>query len=164
MPKYTAHEDGENTAGRLIAAHHDHLDGARIKYLLSEEPAGKDYGGQVHLVGDPVSTLLAIDFIVIVCREMWEAWTPDQRTAAMDHYLCQCGRKDDKQGDGGKFVKKRPNYQEFTDVIYRHGFWSKFPEETAFAHAAAKQLRLPLGEGRTIAVKRSSTMERGAPA
>lgn len=130
----------------LIHEHHDHLRDARIAlaWNLTWQP---DADGRVTLAtcmraNDLARELAPFDFVVLLRRATWkdERFSDEHRRAVMDHALCYAARATDKAGDDavderGRAVwrTRKPDIVEFSEVIERHGIYSRDVERIADA-------------------------------
>lgn len=130
----------------LVHSHHDHLRDARI-VLAWNLTWQADADGRVRLIActrasDLARELAPWDFVILLRRATWkdERFADEHRRALMDHALCYAARATDKAGDEavderGRAVwrTRKPDIVEFSDVIERHGIYSRDVERIADA-------------------------------
>ncbi len=130
----------------LIHDHHDHLRDARIAiaWNLTWQP---DADGRVKLAAcarasDLARELAPFDFVIHLRKACWkdERAKDEHRRALMDHALCYAARAADKAGDDAVDVRgravwrtRKPDIVEFSEVIERHGIYSRDVERIADA-------------------------------
>lgn len=114
-------------ASELISKYHGHLVNAKIEYcfrIKKWEKNGKPVPGKTEKTSVFWQELTGIDFCIIVNEQYWHELRRFQKEAVLDHLLCFCGF--DNEEDGGiKYVKAKPEVEEFADVIRRHGCWTQ---------------------------------------
>ncbi len=134
----------ELVAAELIPEHHPHLEAARIAYLFTEGPL-VSRGAAVLAKSQTASGLMehfaAVDFVLVFDREGWTHLTDGERAALVDHHLCACAGKADKDGEIHWSIRA-PDVQEFREVIDRHGLWDDGLRD--FAKRAARWAQPPL--------------------
>lgn len=96
------------------------------------------------------------DFIILLNKMAWDAFTKEQKMALLDHELCHIMPSEDKNGEhiqddlGRKmFRTRRHDIEEFQDVVRRHGVYKKDLER--FAEVVAKKQAQPLFSEQTTA-------------
>lgn len=130
----------------LVHEHHDHLRDARIvvAWNLTWQP---DADGRVKLAAcmranDLARELAPFDFVILLRRSTWkdERFKDEHRLALMEHALCYAARATDKAGEDavderGRAVwrTRKPDIVEFSEVIERHGIYSRDVERIADA-------------------------------
>lgn len=139
-------------AEKLIADHHDHLDGTHIEYVFRDKAAntgGKEVWGKArkisglnaYLAGDTSEGDAVEDFFVIeIAEDVWRILDAGQRVALVDHELSHCtiAINDDNIVTG---IALAPHdVEEFRGVLERHGLWR--PDLTDF-FASAKSSSHP---------------------
>jgi len=143
----------EDIVEKLVPEHHDHLDRqdvtircvfrdtaakSRGKIVLGK--ARKIAGLNAHLVGlvrrDDLGDDPADFFVIEVPHMPWQALTPAQRTALVDHELCHfyVAIPDDPKEDR-KLVLVGHDLEEFSAIVERHGLWR--PDLVEFAKVIA---------------------------
>jgi hypothetical protein len=108
-------------ARALIHGYHTHLGQASIAYLYREQ---LERGGRVRLgVAQRASAKLRylseFDFILEFNWQTWNALSPPQRIALVDHELCHCVRDDE-----GRYGMRRHDVEEFSEIVGRWGLWT----------------------------------------
>jgi hypothetical protein len=115
-------------AEKLIAKDHYHLATARIRYVIKSKATkrgGVPIPGNVYKMGGKFEFLTGFDFVIEVAQEIWNDYSPAQRTALTDHYLARCvGEPDEEDGDDMKWSLRAPPVQEFPEVAERRGAWN----------------------------------------
>lgn len=133
-------------AEKLIADHHNHLDGTHIEYVFRDKAAnsgGKEVWGKArkisglnaYLAGDIGEGVDVEDFFVIeIAEDVWRILDGDQRVALVDHELhhCTIAINDDNVVTGLAIAPH--DLEEFKAVVERHGLWR--PDITEFLKAA----------------------------
>lgn len=94
------------------------------------------------------------DFIILLNKVAWDAFTKEQKLALLDHELCHIMPAEDKNGehlqdDRGRklFRMRRHDIEEFSEVVRRHGVYKKDLER--FAEVIAKKHAQPLFNSET---------------
>jgi hypothetical protein len=132
---------------RLVEAHHHRLALAKIGLAWHlkwrADPDGHVRLGKAVKVSDLHRRFHGYDFLVLLNRHFWqdEAFTDAWRQALLDHELCHCGVRRDKQGDELRDEEGRPvwrvvkhDVEEFQAIADRYGLWKSDLER--FAKAA----------------------------
>jgi len=130
----------------LVHEHHDHLRDARIAiaWNLTWQP---DADGIVSTAkcmraNDLARELAPFDFVILLRRSTWkdERFSDEHRRALMDRALCYAARAtttggDDAVDERGRPVwrTRKPDIVEFSEVIERHGIYSRDVERIAEA-------------------------------
>ena len=61
------------------------------------------------------------DFVIIIAEKEWENQTdPRKKTQLVDHELCHCWYRVDKQGES-HWVIREHDIQEFREILERYG-------------------------------------------
>ena len=114
---------------------------SRKRVLKELEEAG--HTQECKKASDLDRDLHQFDFIIILNRETWEAFSEEQRAALLDHELCHAEVKyNDGQvefDDRGRIVYRirKHDIEEFSEVVSRNGIWKN--DLIAFAEAMADQ-------------------------
>lgn len=149
MPReYSKSEKIEAIAKPLVKAHHDHLLGAKIAYVMKEvvdeqKPMKPGRAGKhakvakARKVSDLYLLLCGFDFILEVDEFYFNFLGPEQQEALIDHELCHMAQDED-----GFYIREH-EVEEFRAVLERHGFWRTGLEE----FVAAAQPFLPFDDG-----------------
>lgn len=127
---------------------HPALKRARIGVIMREEAQksdGREVYGKARLVSEIESVYIPFDFIIELAYDLWKRLTGSQRIALIDHELCHCRYWE------GKASLRRHDFEEFSVVLKRHGYWWPQAHDVA---VTAKQATLwePNGEGGVQAV------------
>lgn len=115
-----------------LKRYHEHLEDARIGVLFRDEApqsGGHATLGMAKKVSpDAQAAGLAYDFILWFAEDTWMQLTTEQRTALVDHELMHC---EYVLRDGEWKAKIRPHdFEEFNEIIARHGLWWPGAQET----------------------------------
>lgn len=134
----------------MLEAHHPHL--ADAKFAIAWRYGWKpDVDGRVKMVSvkkgsDLDHELHGYDFVVLVNHELWNSsgFDASQCEALMDHALCRCEVSRDRNGEPqsdetGRTVYRlrRPDIEEFKEIIARHGMYTT--ALTEFAQTVIKK-------------------------
>lgn len=126
--EYGIAEAVETTALKLIPSYHPELATARIRYIYvdkASQESGRAVLGKVRKISGALQFLLDLDFLVEVALDQFNELDPDQRTALVDHLLERCfGEEDEKSGEM-KWQVRKPDVQEFSSILQRHGAWNQ---------------------------------------
>jgi hypothetical protein len=119
---FHAADQPQAIGGVLIEALRRELVGANIAYLFREKMRS---GGQVKYAKAGRSSALleyltSLDFVIEFNWTAWGQFTPLQRLACVDHYLCRCA----KDSDSGLYVMRHPDVAEFGEIVRRYGLWT----------------------------------------
>src|SRR5690348_4498506 len=132
---------------------HEELDGATVK-LAWRKGTKQDVDGRIVLgrcvkVSDLHREFFNADFIVVLNREYWDAFSDAQRLALMDHELCHAAIKLDKNGqemydekDRQVFRTRKHDLEEFREVVERHGLYKD--DLRLFAETVRSAKKVPL--------------------
>jgi hypothetical protein len=140
---------------RLVAANHPHLAEAKVVlgwHLGWKADADRHVKlGRAKKVSDLDHLLHGFDFIILLNRVIWHMpeWTDKEMTALLDHELCHCQVRKDKNGDEMKDERGRLIYrirkhdvEEFQEIMSRHGAWKGDLE--VFVKKALERRKQPL--------------------
>lgn len=143
---YEAH-DVEEVAKGLINSVPEHYDlkGVKIAYLFTDKKQ-KDGGiGKITwaYVRPTNKELRAHDdtipwFVMVVNEYVWQELDEKQKKALVDHELCHCKIRVNKEGFRSP-VTKQHDYSDFSGVLARHGAWSPTLRNWG-EHIKAKQI------------------------
>lgn len=125
--KYSLAPEVETLAKKIIEKYHDHLFGARIKYLFKNDKwikKGKVILGQAKMAAEDVRFISDFDFIIIINRNAWNNATSDVREALIDHELHHCLVEIENNGES-KFSILDHDVQEFIPIVGRYGLWQE---------------------------------------
>lgn len=127
----------------LIELYHPHLMDARIGFLFRDE-AATSKGKKVYATARKPPGWMTVfndyDFIIEIAEDTWKDLTVPRRKALIDHELSHCF------GYEGKFSVVAHDFEEFNQILERHGLWNwdLMTAEPKFKKAA--QIELPLSE------------------
>lgn len=113
-----------NLVKKVLKDYHQRLDGAKIAVVMRSK-AHKVKGKTILATASkPQSSLRPLlekeyDFVVTIASDSWESLDDKQKDALIDHELCHC------TFDGGHAGIRPHDYEEFAEIIERHGFWRK---------------------------------------
>jgi hypothetical protein len=150
----------------LIANYHPHLADARIAYLF-RSPTWKSKGQEVAgTAGTPSARERCfagdreLAFVITLNWEWWEGANERARRALLDHELSHCAR--DEGPDGlPSWTTVGHDFEEFTDIVRRHGLWREGMHEFA---AAVEQLEFfAVDPARRVAEATASLAESAGP-
>lgn len=116
----------ELSRSAVIPKWHQHLADVRIAYLFDEEigmKAGKKVLAKTRKATPVEAHLAGVDVVMTVDSTVWEAITPAQRLALVDHELCHLEKEETDEGDE-RLVVRGHDLEEFAAVVQRHGLWS----------------------------------------
>lgn len=115
----------EKVAKKLIPRYHPHLINSKIAYLYKNKEItrnGKKTLATAEKCSPKVKALTDYDFIITVAYPDYRDLTDRQRVAVIDHELEHCFVEDGE--DGETKIKMLPHdFEEFGDIIRRHGLW-----------------------------------------
>lgn len=149
MAEYESNTWAEEIAKQLIPEDHPEVANAEILYLFTDKTVkrrGKVQLARTMKASDLIDHLSGgADFVIVFSSEPWAALSEEQRVALVDHQLCYCDMKTDKDGNEG-FTLRAADFEGFTANIERHGLWNK---NVADFVIMTKQLKLPMDPGTT---------------
>ena len=121
---------------RLVGAHHAHLSEARIALAWHVGWNGDADGhlkvGRAKKASDLDRELHGYDFVILLNRFVWNLveWTDVEMSALLDHELCHCSVRLDKEGEAQRDEHNRTvwrirkhDVEEFQEIMHRHGAW-----------------------------------------
>jgi hypothetical protein len=119
----------------LIKEHHDCLTKAKIALVWRRgwkpDADGNLRMGQAKKASDCQKELRDFDFVILLNEAAWTEFTADQRLALLDHQLCHCQIRLDKNGESmederGRIVYRirKHDVEEFSEIVARHGQWT----------------------------------------
>ncbi len=130
----------------LVREHHEELRSARfaIAWNLTWQPDadGRTKIGMCKRASDLDRELAAFDFVILLRKAFWkdDRVSDAQRRALLDHELCHATRATTRGGDPAVDDRGRPvwrlrkhDIEEFSEVVDRHGMWSRDLENLADA-------------------------------
>lgn len=130
----------DNEVVELVQAiaeqHHQRLDGAKIAVVMREkatESKGQVVLATAQIPPENIKPLLDDNyhFVIFIAEDKWVWLSEHQRRALIDHELCHCCF------DGEPSLRGH-DYEEFAQVVDRHGLWRKTPTEKAVQTAFLK--------------------------
>ena len=145
MTKYKeASRDVITTAQDLIAVYHPQLADANISFIFRDEPAiskGMEVWGKVKTVPAWLRAFPDFEdlhFVIEIAESIWATLDSNQRKALIDHELCHCKYDSDKE----KASMRAHDFEEFTEIVERRGFWNPklFMARDKFAQAVQDEL------------------------
>jgi predicted metallopeptidase len=125
-------------AEQIVTKHHQRLDGVNIA-ILTQEKASKSKGRTVYGTASTIPAkmipLLAGDyhFVIVIAMDQWAALSDAQKRALMDHEICHCTLT-----ENGPAIRGH-DYEEFAEIIARHGFWREDHGEQTIQEALIHQ-------------------------
>lgn len=146
----------------VMRRHHEHLEEARIGVLFRDEApvAGAHTTlGMAKKVSDEAKAAgLQYDFVIWFAEDTWHQLSEAQRVALVDHELmhCQFAQKD---GEWKASIRKH-DFEEFNEIIARHGLWWPGAKET---QQAIQAHTMPLfgRQGKVEAIEISVPVDKG---
>ena len=131
---------------QLVRDFHPNLMMAKIGVIFRDEApssGGNEVWAKAAKADAKTNALLegagqdTLDFLIWIAQNVWDHLETDQRRALIDHELTHCG------GFEGSWQMRGHDFEEFTDIVERYGFWrpSLFKATPAFK----KALQLDLG-------------------
>lgn len=131
MPAYSESNDLNLFGQDLIERIHPGLNVLKIVFLFRDKAShaqGRIVPARTRRCEDRDRQLHGADFIIEVAREVWDQTDQRFREAILDHELTSFGAVCDEEGvaqkseDGRvKTFSRKPDIQEFTEVMERHG-------------------------------------------
>lgn len=130
-------------AARIREAYHPHLAEATLVWVFV--PHGPVKNGVVRLGvakrQSPLNALLTgADFVIILSHDRWQDLEPRQREALLDHELCHCAQKLDKDGQPDGWTIRHHDLEDFAEIVQRHGHVFRAQQE--YARKTHRQLEL----------------------
>jgi len=133
---------------------HEDLDSAQIglawRRKTKEDVDGHIVLGRCHKVADLNKEFMPFDFVVVLNKEYWDAFSEEQRLALVDHELCHAAASldeqtgDQKEDERGRKVWRirKHDIEEFREIVERHGCYKSDLEQ--FAEAIRSKNKTPL--------------------
>ena len=137
-------------AGEIIAAHHPHLEDAKVGFVFRSEASksgDKIVLGQAAKVSAKLRPHLDLDFIIWLAEDEWQHLEPIQKRALVDHELCHCDWHD------GRPRMRHHDVEEFYVILIRYGLWTDNLKRAKSVFETAVQGELPLGMKRGEVVR-----------
>jgi len=124
-----AGDDVMNTMRDLVAKYHPRLAGCVDEIAIVFKEKASEVGDVV-IAGrtakaSPLFAVLAETpwkFVITLAQDAWNDLDDKQKLALLDHHLCACGAKEDKQGNMQYYVAQ-PDVAFFREEVERHGVW-----------------------------------------
>lgn len=135
-------------ANKLIEEYHPHLLDAKIAFIFRMDEMksrGQLLGGSAEMVTGKHKFFSNYDFVITICKPVWEGCNDKRRAALVDHELTHCGVTETVQGER-KFKIIPHDVQEFNSIIKRHGLWSDPLQKFDKARRENGQLELFMSE------------------
>ena len=133
-------------ASEIRDDHHPELCEAAIAYIFI--PKGPRNGAHVRLGKAKREAAIhrlvsKVDFIIILSYDRWVKMEARQRAALLDHELCHCAPKFNRDDERVGWRIRRHDIEEFSAVIQRHGLVFAYQQD--FARRTQRQLELAFG-------------------
>lgn len=146
MPEFTRAPEVAAIARVLIEAYHPHLLEVRMEYVWGDEaPVSNDKvtrGKAMKISGVDAELARLGDqdksepfFFIVIYSDEWADMKDHQQRALVDHELCHCRWKLDKDGKRKLYIQNH-DLEEFHCIVERHGFWKR---EVAEMNAAMQK-------------------------
>ena len=150
--KWWPAEEVEDVAKVLINQYHQHIEDYDLKvlYLYAADPPkvdGRDCWGTAKKIsgqnaylftlaqakilkerGFPLPDFLKTPmeakgfFVITIWHKIWITLTPEQRMALVDHELCHCQFREDKEGNISPAMRGH-DFEDFNEILQRWGYW-----------------------------------------
>lgn len=132
----------EAVAKILIPVHHGWLRGRPIAYLWREEMErnGKIVLGKASKASGKVRYFGEVDFVIEFHWTAWQALSPRERVALVDHELTHCGVESTDSGERLRMVPH--DVEEFSSIVERWGLWKPDLEQFGKVVVEATQMSL----------------------
>lgn len=118
----------------IISRHYPYLEPLNIGFVFrihARIENSRLVVGQTIREPDREFELHGFDVAIEIAKDVWLEATPEYRYALVDHYLGYIGLRHNSRGEperdeSGRFrtYKKRPDVQEFEEVLERHGAYT----------------------------------------
>ncbi|HZW02797.1 MAG TPA: putative metallopeptidase [Anaerolineaceae bacterium] len=128
-------------AEELIEKHHPWLQSAKIVFVMRSEAqktAGRYVISNTAKIPAKLQPVLDGDFLIWLSQQDYDQMSSAQREAAIDHELCHI-----KLGGDG-LTLRRPDIIEFSEIVERHGLWSRDLRRLDDAKEKYQQASLPI--------------------
>ena len=139
-----------NTLVSLIEKYHENDNLRQARFVLAWQFGWHaNVDGQVDLArtrraSELDQRLAQYDFVILLNRELWHVLSQAEVDAALDHELCHCAPRLDKEGNQvmdstGRLEWRLRDHtiKEFPEIIERHGLYTDELRATAAAVARA---------------------------
>ena len=111
-----------SNAKKLIEEFHPWLFRANIAFVMKSDKKFKikpyQKWANCSKIPQKFEAFLDYDFLIWIQEEIWEKLSEDAKTALIDHELSHCGYN---ENDIPILIPH--DFEEFSDVIQRHGLW-----------------------------------------
>ena len=128
MDKWKAGSEVVDTVKDLISKYHTHLLTLQNEFAVIFREKAAKAGDDVSLgkagKAPPLLGVLGdIDykFILEIASDEWAGLSEKERVALLDHLLCACRTKEDKNGAIQPYIQPPPGY--YKEEVERHGWW-----------------------------------------
>lgn len=120
-----ATEEVVQLVSEIANKYHRHLDGLKIAVVMKEKATVKGSKTVIATASRPSAAMVPLlsdeyAFVIVIGSDVWHALQADQQAAVVDHELCHCAFD-----DSGNPTIRLHDYEEFSEVVQRHGFWRK---------------------------------------
>lgn len=135
MEYFKADDEMVDLCREMVEKYHGRLGGATIAIICKDKAsksAGRTVLASASLVSKKMKPLLDdnYDFIITIAYSAWNKLTDKQKAALIDHELCHCD-----WNDNGDPCMIGHDYEEFGQIIQRHGMWREDEGETKVTQA-----------------------------
>lgn len=131
LPNYWNADEVKKLAGKIINKHHQHLKHSGIAYLFKKKMKHAGLASKasekIRLVTEEIGQ--QIDFIITINWQVWIAIDAKQKKALVDHELYHC--RYNTRGEELKPMLLKHDLEEFTEIVARHGLWTRGLEHLA---------------------------------
>lgn len=108
--------------------HEERLKGALLAVILVPGPEPKEGRltslGKAQKIGKLPRLVADADFIISINWATWQALSDEAQIAFLDHELCHCAPKFDKDGNRCGWQIRHHDIEEFHEILSRRGLWS----------------------------------------
>lgn len=123
----------EQQAQDLLARYHPEVVTANFAYIFKDKPSPTELDAGIVAVAKKVSPMYKmltedLDFVIVICKAMWDELSPSEQTAHLDSALCSCTARLDDSGDfkvddAGNpiFALRAYDLQGHSEALMRHG-------------------------------------------
>jgi len=130
MNKFWKSPDLETLVLSTIGAHHPDLADAQIACIFTEKAsksAGRAVPGKLKKFPPRLVPLLPTgeeyDYLLEVAWEIWNDYSPQQKSALIHHLLCYAERVEDDNEEVSWKIR-RPDVEAFISNIREFGYWN----------------------------------------
>ena len=127
-------------ADELRTKYHIDISDSSIEYVFTDEmnEKGKTVLGKSRRETDLGKLFSKSDFIILISEPQWGDLSESQQRAVLDHELCHCAPKFNRDGDFVGWTMRPHDLEEFTCVLERHGTYT--PDRRNFCIRVAKKV------------------------